>query len=264
MCAQAAAEHLAAWQWDGQRAHALRLGTAVTDGGTVEQTASGNFGLGDEVARCLNGLPPNWRLSGLLSLAFAEDLAIVDGRSGRIPWLAVALPSHWAPELKVGRHFAEVHAQVADNTLLVGAADSLTRLVCGDQRWERFVWTLTDHPRLHAHPARTAPERWANTPVQNAWFRSEHQTFIPLPALQQAVFTIHVQVQPLVDVIDSAARAQALHDAVRTMSPQVLAYRGLAAVRAPLLRWLTEGSLDGLAQRPPSTGATVTPPLPAV
>ncbi len=240
VCMQAMHEHPQAWHWDGQRAEALGLGTAVSDGGAVQQTANGRFGLGDEVARCLHGLPPAWRLAGLLSLAFAEDMAIVDGRDGHIPWLAVALPSHWAPERKVGRHFAEVHAPVADNTLLLSAAESLTRLVCGEQRWERFVWTLSDSPRLHAHPDRTAPERWTTTPVAQAWFRSEHQSFIPVPAVQQALFLIHVQVQPLSAVLDSPARARALHDTLASMSPAVLAYRGLAAVQRPLLAWLDD------------------------
>jgi hypothetical protein len=54
------------------------------------------------------------------------------------------------------------------------------------------------------------------------------------------VFTIHVQVQPLAQALDSPARAQRLRDAVQTMSPAVLAYRGLQTVREPLLHWLAE------------------------
>ncbi len=227
-----------AWRWDGDHAQALHLGTAVTAQGSVQQTAPGAFGLGDEVARCLGLLPPAWRQVGLLCLAFEEDFALVDGRSGHIPWLAVTLPSHWAPEDKLGQHFAAVHAPVADNQLLLKASDSLVQLVCGPEHWERFVWTVTDHPRLHAHPRRTDPERWLHTAVADAWWRTEHQTFLPLPALQQAVFTIHVQVQRLAAALQPAGRAQALHNAIASMSPAVLAYRGLAAVRDPLLQWL--------------------------
>jgi hypothetical protein len=104
-----------------------------------------------------------------------------------IPWLAVALPSHWAPEHKVGRSFAEVHAPVADSQRIVGVAAHLARLVIGADRWERFVWTITRHPRLHAHPAR-------------------------------------------------------VHDALASMSGEVLDYRGLAPVRDRLLRWLAARS----------------------
>jgi dimethylamine monooxygenase subunit A len=49
-----------------------------------------------------------------------------------------------------------------------------------------------------------------------------------------------VQVQPLAEVLGSPARAQALHDAVASMSDAVLAYRSLGAVREPLLAWLAE------------------------
>jgi hypothetical protein len=240
LCRQAAAEHPAAWSWDGDSAQARWLGTAVHADGRIEQTAPGRFGLGDEVARCLQGLPLPWRLPGLLSLAFAEDFAVVDGRSGTIPWLAVALPSHWAPEDKVGRHFAAVHAPVADGELLRKAGDPLMRLVSGTERWERFVWNVTDQPRLHAHPARVDHRRWHHTAVADAWWRTERQTFVPLPEARQAVFTIHVQVQRLAEAIDTPARAAALHAAVASMSDAVLAYRGLSTVRAPLLAWLAQ------------------------
>ncbi len=234
----AAQVHPLAWAWDGRRGQAMLAGTSVDWGGEVQQTSVGSFGLGDEVARCLHQLAPGWRLVGLFSLAFAEDFAIVDGRDASIPWLAVTLPSHWAPETKVGRHFAEVHAPVADNALLLNASESLMRLVCGNERWERFVWTVTDHPRLHAHPDRTDPLRWQHTAVPDAWWRTEHQTFIPLPQLGQSVFTIHVQVQPLAAALQPQARAERLHDAIASMSPAVLAYRGLDSVRGPLLAWL--------------------------
>ncbi len=236
LCAQAAAEHPTTWQWDGRRASAL--GCTVDVDGQVEHHSAGVFGLGDEIPRCLHALPAEWRLPGLASLAFAEDFAIVDGRSTTLQWLAVALPSHWAPETKIGRPFAEVHAPVADGELLRQAGAALMRLVTGPERWERFVWNVTDQPRLHTHPDRCDPERWRHTPVERAWFRSERQTFIPLPALHQAVFTIGVEVRPLADVLDTPQRAARLHQAIASMSPAVLDYRGLNRVREPLLAWI--------------------------
>ena len=238
VCAQAAREHPRAWAWDGRRAQALHLGVAVQRGGSIAQERAGVFGLGDEVSRCLDGLPAGWRLAGLLSLAFAEDFAVVDSASGRIPWLAVTLPSHWAPEDKVGRPFTDVHAPVADNALLLQAAQGLLRLVAGPDRWERFVWTVTDQPRLHAHPARTEPRRWQHTTVDQAWWRTERQTFIPVPTTGQAVFTIAADVQRLRAVLTTPARAAALHAALASMSAAVLHYRQLDTVREPLLAWL--------------------------
>ncbi|HEY6086344.1 MAG TPA: heme-dependent oxidative N-demethylase subunit alpha family protein [Burkholderiaceae bacterium] len=243
LAAHAAREHPQAFTWDGERACAPVLGVAVHGDHRVEEHASGSFGLGDEIGRCLRGLSPKWRLAGLLSLAFVEDFALVDGATGTLPWLAVALPSHWAPEDKVGRHFREVHAPVADNELLLRAGDHLMRMVCGPERWERFVWNVTRHPRLNAHPASVDHAPWpadafADARAPSAWWRTERQTFIALPGRTQAVFTIQVQIEALGSAIDSAERAARLHDAVATMSDAVLAYRSLSTVRDPLLRWL--------------------------
>ena len=238
----AAQEHPQAWAWDGAIAQATRLGVAVHgQTGEVLELGRGSFGLGDEISRCLLALPARWRLAGLLSLAFAEDFAIIDGADASIPWLAVALPSHWAPEEKIGRPFAQVHAPVADNDLLISASAALVRMVTGPQRWERFVWNVTGHPHLHAHPRRVAAQRWPS-PLDDigtqAWWRSERQTFIPLVEHQQAIFTIAVDVEPLAQAIHSAARATRLFDAISSMSPAVLDYRCLTTVREPLLRWL--------------------------
>ncbi len=245
LAAQAAQEHPELFNWDGERAGAPALGIAVS-GDSPHETAPGRFGLGDEIGRCLRGLPPGWRLAGLLCLAFDEDFALVDARSGTLPWLAVALPSHWAPQQKIGRHFREVHAPVADNATLLRAGDPLMQLVCGPERWERFVWNVTRHPRLNAHPDAIDPSPWPgdvfdDPAAPRAWWRTEHQTFMGLPgqaAGPQAVFTIHVETEPLAQAFAAPERAARLHDAIATMSDSVLAYRSLASVREPLLAWL--------------------------
>ena len=64
------------------------------------------------------------------------------------------------------------------------------------------------------------------------------RTFIPLPELAQAVFTIEVQLEPLATAVTRPERAAALHAAIESMSEAVLAYRGLGTVREPLLAWL--------------------------
>ena len=237
LCEQALTEHPDALQRrDGGGLFAPLLGWGLRGDVPV---GSGPPAIG----ACLAALPPAWRRAGLLSLAFAEDFAIVDGPSGRIPWLAVCLPSHWSPAEKVGRHFAEVHAPVADNRLLLSASEHLTRLVTGGQRWERFVWTITPVATLDMHPARVPALPWrtdldADALVAMACFRTERQTFIPVTQAQQAVFTIRVDSQPLAEAVDSADHARALHAALASMSDAVLAYRHLSAARDRLLEWL--------------------------
>jgi hypothetical protein len=242
LAAHATQEHASAFGWDGKCAIAHRLGVAVAND-DLQQLHAGVFGLGDEIARCLAGLPAGWRLAGLLCLAFAEDFAIVDGVNATIPWIAACLPSHWAPERKVGHHFAEVHGPVADNALLVRAGEHLTRMVCSAERWERFVWNVSRQPRLNAHPALADPAPWSvdaftHAAAPLAWWRTERQTFIPLPDIKQAVFTIGIDTQPLADGIDTPDKAAKLHAAIASMSDSVLAYRSLTSVRTPLLAWL--------------------------
>jgi dimethylamine monooxygenase subunit A len=238
----AAAEHPPAIALEHSTLIAPILGWAVSTEGAVRELQPQSTPW-PEVGTCLHGLPIAWRRAALLSLAFAEDFAILDASDATIPWLAVALPSHWAPEAKVGRPFADVHAPVADGRLITGAAAHLAKLVSGSDRWERFVWTIARHPRLHAHPDRVDHSRWpadleGDALAAQAWWRTEHQTFIPVAAVSQAVFTIHVEVQPLAQALRDPARAARVHDALASMSEAVLAYRGLTDARDRLLRWL--------------------------
>jgi hypothetical protein len=216
------------------------LGWRVDRDGSLQRAGADSH---DPAGACLAALPPSQRLAGLLSLSLHEDLAIVDGSNATLAWLAVCLPSHWAPRDKIGRSFAEVHGPVADNAGLLAASAHLVSLICQPTRWERFVWTITPHAGLDRHPGRHSPTAWRRLTEEvaaQAHWRTEHQTFIPLPPLQQAVFTIHVEVQPLAEAISTPGRATALHAALRTMSEPVLAYRGLGKAREPLLAWLAE------------------------
>lgn len=234
--AHAVREQPQALQVDGERLAAPLLGWALEGDQLV--------GDGDAaVGAVLAALPAPWRRAGLLALAFAEDFAIIEGAGATIPWLAVCLPSHWSPRAKVGRHFAEVHAPVADNRVLITASEHLARLVTGTERWERFVWTVSPDGALDHHPARAVLPPWpaeadADALVRSAWLRTERQTFVPEPALGQAVFTILVEARPLAQAVQTAEQAARLHDAIASMSEAVLRYRGLTAARDRLLDWL--------------------------
>ncbi len=136
-----------------------------------------------------------------------------------------------------------MHAPVADNASLLAAASHLARLVTAGERWERFVWTVSSDGLLDHHPQRRPAGGWgpgldADDFGAGAFLRSERQTFIPVPRSQQAVFTIRVQAEPLSAAITCADDADRLHAAISSMSPAVIAYRGLAPVRERLLAWL--------------------------
>lgn len=181
-------------------------------------------------------------------LAVEQDFALLDGRDGTLPWLSVWAPSHWAPEEKLGLPFAAVHAPVADNQLLLVAARQLVQLVTSGGEWERSVWTLSPSGRYDQHPQRHARTAWSTATdpavfAAHCWLRSERQTFFPLaPGAPQAIFTIHVTLQPLVEAVATPAHAQRLHACLDSMTDAVLAYKGLAPARDRLLAWLAAKS----------------------
>ncbi|MES2974532.1 MAG: heme-dependent oxidative N-demethylase subunit alpha family protein [Pseudomonadota bacterium] len=179
-----------------------------------------------------------------LPLAFEEDFAVLDGNTGKLAWLCVCTPSHWAPEDKLGLDFAAVHAPVADNAALLAASSQLVRLATGGGPWERFVWTVSPSGRYDQHPSRQARTAWPageNSAgfAAGCFFRAERQTLLPVEgAPSQAVFTIRVMLQPLTQAISSAGDAHRLRNALASMSDATLAYKNLTTARAPLLHWL--------------------------
>jgi hypothetical protein len=193
-------------------------------------------GLDDERRQLDAGHPPE--------LAFEEDLAVLDGATGTLPWLGVCVPSHWAPEDKVGLDFAALHGPVADNAALLAASQHLVGLVTGGACWERHVWTISPSGRHDQHPRRQARTAWPATTdaaafAAQCWFRAERQTFFPVgQGTRQAVFTIRLMLQPLAQAVAVAWQARRLYDALASMSDAVLAYKNLGPAREPLLRWL--------------------------
>lgn len=184
-----------------------------------------------------------------LALCIEDDLALLDGRDARVPWMLVRVPSHWAPEDKLGLRFDAIHAPVADAPVLTRRAAELARLVASEPGWQRQVFTLTADDRHDQHPGRVTRRAWpalAGRALINAtWLRLERQQFVPVRDGQgtltgQALFAIRVSLYPLATVIADPTRARALHDALASMSPAVLAYKGLAPVRDAVLQALTE------------------------
>jgi dimethylamine monooxygenase subunit A len=179
-----------------------------------------------------------------LELAFEEDFAVLDGATGTLPWLCVCVPSHWAPEDKLGLNFASLHGPVADNAALVAASQQLVALVTSGDCWERFVWTVSPSPRHDQHPRRHLRHPWPPTRdvddfARQCWLRAERQTFFPVGrGTRQAVFAIHVMLQPLAEAVRAPGNARRLHDSLASMSQAVLDYKNLVPARDPLLRWL--------------------------
>jgi dimethylamine monooxygenase subunit A len=193
-------------------------------------------------ARARDPVPPQAQLPP--ELAFEEDFAVLDGATGTLPWLCVCVPSHWAPEDKLGLNFAAVHGPVADNAALVAASQQLVALATSGDCWERFVWTISPSPRHDQHPLRHARTPWPATAqpdlfASQCWLRVERQLFFPVGQdTRQAVFAIRVMLQPLAQAVQAPGAAARLRDSLASMSQAVLDYKNLSPARDRLLHWL--------------------------
>lgn len=163
-------------------------------------------------------------------------------------FLSVCFPSNWSPADKLGLDFTAIHAPVADNAQLQAGARGIVDMAFRQAPMLRHVWLLTPSGDLPQHPL-TRRQRWDDAILQadaqgrllldQVFFRVERQTTLPLPALRRGVFFIRVMVAPLADTLRVApGRAADLHAALASMSDAVVAYRGMAAVRARLLNEL--------------------------
>ena len=178
-----------------------------------------------------------------LPLLVQEDLAVLEGDGGTLPWLSVCTPSHWAPEDKIGLHWAAAHAPVADNRALMSAQRQLIGLCTNGQSWQRSVYTVSADERYDQHPTRQQRTPWTALQglelAQHCWLRVERQHFFPVTGRsRQSVFSIRLLFERLDRSACTPDRAQALHDWLASMSQAVAQYKGLTEVRPALLAWL--------------------------
>lgn len=187
----------------------------------------------------------------VLSQSLPEDFVILHDEPNRgfvVRYLSVCFASNWSPADKLGLDFAAVHAPVADNEALLAARAGIESIAFRQTSMLRHVWLLSPSADLWQAPNQRSP-RWAQTLtsagqddddlLSQVYFRVERQTTWPLPALKRAVFFIHVMVCPLLDVLQlDHDRARVLANALDSMSPAFLTYRGLDRLREPLTKAL--------------------------
>lgn len=236
----ASAEHPGWLMWDGQTLDLPSLGITLQACGAHWQRRESAHAVTDRVAPLLAREMPAWqRMAAALALVLHEDWAVLRAQ-GMVDVIAACTPSRWSPAEKVGRDFRAIHAPVADNRLIVGAADALTRLVTAGERWERHVWTLTPWGGYDQHPQRTPVPDWpsheeGDALLASTWLRVERQTFQPIAGHGACVFTIRVERAPVSEALQEPALLERVADAIASMSPDVLAYRHLDGVHERLV-----------------------------
>lgn len=147
----------------------------------------------------------------------------------------VCFPSHWILREKMGKPVAEIHAPVPTlNATLGSKIDTFLAGLRADTIWERWNWGLTATNELNDHPQRGLPRLRAETPLDSAWFRSEHQAFRRMPTSSAILFAIRLDLVPLSAIAADRTLAQRLAEALQTMPAEIAAYKGLATARLSL------------------------------
>jgi dimethylamine monooxygenase subunit A len=180
-----------------------------------------------------------------VALTLQEDFVILKNENDtlRTEYLSVCFPSRWDPREKLGLDFSQIHAPVADNQMLLAAGPSIMTMAFMKQPMLRHVWLIVPSASLAQHPEQN-DYSWSETLKDQSpllprlFFRVERQTTWPLPTFSRAVFFIRVMMSPLIDVLNEApGRAAELAAALRSMTPAIVAYRGMTDA---LPRLLTE------------------------
>ena len=177
------------------------------------------------------------------ALGMQEDFVILkhEANTLRTEYLSVCFPSRWDPREKLGLDFAAIHAPVADNQMLQAAGPHIMAMAFMKQPMLRHVWLVVPSASLDQHPNKnqawwTETLRDVSPLLPNLYFRVERQTTWPLPHLQRAVFFIRVMMSPLLDVLAATpGRAAELAASLRSMTPEVVAYRGMTEAMPRLL-----------------------------
>jgi hypothetical protein len=135
-----------------------------------------------------------------------------------IQMASVCFPSGWDPLSKVNKSFAEIHEPVADNKLIMTAADSIAKMITEKGPFIRSVWTIANSPELNRHPAVKTP--WSNETIDQMYYRCERQVTVPLGDC--AIFFIRTYVKPLVEV-----DVNIIKESVNSMTDEILDYKDL-------------------------------------
>jgi hypothetical protein len=178
-----------------------------------------------------------------------DDIAIwklQDDGSEIIETLHLNSPNHWAALDKVGKSFAAVHQPVAHIEKIVPYAVNLLEGILAKGPFVRFAWGVGTDDRLNHHPVPPKgvdPVAWAGRRFDpenpKLYARVERQVLWGFPKLNRALFTIRTYFQDVSELKKTHPEAvKGLSEAILSMSPQSLIYKGLTADRDAIVQWL--------------------------
>lgn len=169
-------------------------------------------------------------LFDLLCCQLQEDFSIwkIDEKSHK-EWMASAhvfSPSHWAPNEKIGKNFADVHQPVPGIESINQHSWKYAKLMCEKGPFERFAWSFSHDQKLNHHPQNYSKDlRNVQSGLDEYYLRVERQTTNPFCDLGLCLFSIRVYHYPVSGL--SRNEKELLQEALSIMSPEQKRYKGL-------------------------------------
>lgn len=183
----------------------------------------------DLEARVLTALQSNTLVEAITR--YQEDFCVwAKNAQGdlSLQYASVCFPSGWRPEDKINKTFAEIHREVADNTMIMKAAEHISNMICRQGPYIRSVWNIANTGALSQHPDVKQP--WSDETVEDCWYRAERQVTVPYGDF--ALFFIRVYTVPYLSL--TALQQQQIRDSIASMSDSVLTYKSLHYVKSLL------------------------------
>jgi dimethylamine monooxygenase subunit A len=168
-----------------------------------------------------------------------EDIAVVRWTPERGEWnaaLHITAPSHWAPEDKIGKGYADTHALVPGMERQRNNSHNLAKIMRTKGPFVRFTWGISFSDAINCHPKLPQPDFDADFDRSNLFIRAERQVIWPLPPLDTFLFAIRLYLYPLTSL--SRLELDALQSALVSMSPESCAYKSIANHYAEIQKYL--------------------------
>jgi hypothetical protein len=191
--------------------------------------------------------PPYNSALDAVAAQLQEDIALVEVNGSdhdRLTALHLCFPNHWSAEDKIGGSFGAVHAAVPGFERIARQSNKLLNGLVRDGPFVRFAWGLATDTRLNHHP-----QRPSNSPTATDWhgrnfdserpelfLRIERQVTHGLPEANAFLFTIRTYLEHVSSL--SQNEIKLLRQAIETMNPETLRYKGLASHTTEILTWL--------------------------
>ena len=176
-----------------------------------------------------------------------EDLCLMQRNAATKVYHLIAaslcFPTRWRLADKIGKRLNTIHAPIPGyEEQIASTMDKFFDRLKVDKPVWRLNWSLMDDPTLFQPTGQGRTGANTDITAQNAgeklWLRMERQTLRRLPRTKDILFTIHVHVKPLAQLVTQPERAAQLTGAVRALPQPVRLYKSLPPFIDAALAWL--------------------------